>query len=82
MKLSIKAAALACGIMWGVCIFLWTLLNALGMEWGSDILYLLIGIYPFYDITIPGSFVGLIAGFIDGALGAAILVWLYNKFAK
>ncbi len=83
MKISVKGLALSMGILWGACLFLWTLLVALlGLEWGSSILQLLVGFYPWFDITVGGAFVGLVAGFIDGALGGALLAWLYNKFAK
>lgn len=83
MKLSIKALALSMGILWSVCLFLWTLLNALtDVQWGVGMLQLLVGMYPWYEITVPGAFVGLIAGFIDGAVGGALLAWLYNKLVK
>lgn len=83
MKLSIKALALSMGILWSVCLFLWTLLIALtDVQWGVDMLQLLVGMYPWYEITVPGAFVGLVAGFIDGAIGGALLAWLYNKLVK
>lgn len=83
MKLSVKGLALSLGILWGVCLFFWTLLVALlGLEWGSNMLQLFVGFYPWYDITVGGAFIGLVAGFIDGAIGGALLAWLYNKLTK
>lgn len=83
MKLSVKALALSMGILWSACLFLWTLLLALtDVQWGVEMLQLLVGMYPWYDITVPGAFVGLVAGFIDGAVSGALLAWVYNKFAK
>lgn len=82
MKFSVKGLALASGIFWGVSLFLWTLLNAQGVEWGYSALDLFTEIYPGYDITVQGAFYGLVFGFVDGAIGGAIIAWLYNRFAK
>ncbi len=83
MKLSIKGLALAFGISWGAGLFLWTLLNAVtDIEWGVDMLDLMVGMYPFYEVSVAGAFVGLVAGFVDGAIGGALIAWIYNKFAK
>ncbi len=83
MKLSIKGLALAFGISWGVGLFLWTLLNAVtDIQWGVDALDIMAGIYPYFEVTVPGAFVGLVAGFVDGLIGGALIAWLYNKFAK
>lgn len=83
MKLSIKGLALAFGITWGVGLFVWTLLNAVtDIEWGLDALNLMVGMYPYFEVTVPGAFVGLVAGFIDGLICGALIGWIYNKFAK
>ncbi len=83
MKLSIKGLALAFGMSWGACLFLWTLLNAVtDIQWGVDALDLMAGMYPYFEVTVPGAFVGLVAGFVDGLIGGALIAWLYNKFTK
>lgn len=83
MKLSVKAAGLACGIFWGACLGLWTLLTALTpLTLGKKWLELMVGTYPWYEISVKGAGVGLVMGFIDGFVGAALLVLLYNLFAK
>lgn len=83
MKLSVKAFGLAGGIMWGVSLFLWTLLLSLTtVTWGSDLLSLLSGVYPYYDISVAGAFAGLVVGFIDGFVCGAIFAWLYNVMPK
>lgn len=83
MKLSVKALGLAGGIMWGVSLFLWTLLLSLTtVTWGTDMLSLMVGFYPYYSISVAGAFAGLVLGFIDGFLCGAILAWLYNVMPK
>lgn len=83
MKLSVKALGLAGGTMWGVSLFLWTLLLSLTtVTWGTELLSLLGGLYPYYGISVTGAFAGLVVGFIDGFLCGAILAWLYNVMPK
>ena len=80
MKLSIKALGLACGILWGLAIFLltyWFLLR--GFE--GETLARLRNVYLGYSVTWYGGFIGLVWGFIDGFIGGALLAWLYNRFA-
>lgn len=81
MKLSIKAFALTCGILWGLAILLitwWMLL--MGAQGGliSD----LSSFYPGYSYSWGGAVVGLIWGFVEGFIVGAIFAWLYNKMAK
>lgn len=81
MKLSVKALALTGGIMWGACLFLWTLIVALTpIEMGRSWLQLMVGTYPYYAITPIGALVGLIVGFVDGFCAFAIFGLLYNLF--
>ena len=35
--------------------------------------------YIGYSFSVVGAFVGLVYGFIDGAIGGALFAWLYNK---
>ena len=80
MKLDIKALAIACSILWGSTVFLVTwwviVLNGASGEavWLSRI-------YIGYSISAAGSLVGLGWGLIDGAIGGAVLAWLYNRFS-
>jgi len=81
MKLDTKAFALACSILWGSAVFLytWWLIVLEGVTgdptWLSRI-------YLGYNISVIGSFVGLGWGLVDGLIGGAVLAWLYNRFAK
>ena len=80
MKLSVKALALAGGILWGASILLityWFL--AFGHE--GETLAKLRNVYWGYSVTWYGGLIGFFWGFLDGAIGGAALAWLYNKFA-
>lgn len=81
MKLNVKALALACGIVWGLSVFLLTYWYLIFGHPGLT-LDKLRNIYFGYSVTWFGGIVGLIWGFIDGFIGGAFLAWLYNKFTK
>ena len=81
MKLNIAAFALAFGVWWGGAVFLLTWwLILLGADTGA--MSLLQTAYIGYTLSPLGSLVGLVWGFIDGAIGGAVLAWLYNLFAE
>ena len=68
MKLSVKAFALTSGILWGAAVFLATVwLLAVGSEGGT--ISLLRNFYLGYSFSTLGAFVGLVWGFVDGAIG-------------
>lgn len=69
---------LAAGIVWGVSMFLMTLI-AIPTGYAYEWLGLMANIYPGYTISYMGSLVGLIYGFFDGFVGLFVLGWLYNN---
>jgi hypothetical protein len=75
MKLSVKGLALASGILWGASIFL-----ARGYD--GRLIAQLNHFYIGYSYSVVGAFVGLVWGFVDGAVCGAIFAWLYNALAK
>ena len=77
MKLNVLAFALACGLMWGVGLFLltWWIIAFDGV---TNELTLIGRVYRGYTVTPAGSLIGLAWGLADGAVGGAILAWLYN----
>ena len=80
MKLNVKALALACGLLWGGAVALATLwLLILGHD--GTLIGQLDHFYLGYSFSYVGACVGLVYGFIDGAIGGALLAWLYNKLA-
>lgn len=83
MRLSIKAMAIAFGLLWSACILFVATANLVWPGYGLAFLQLCASIYPGYR---PGSGVGSVAigtiyGLVDGAIGAAVLAWFYNLFA-
>ncbi len=83
MKLNLKAFALACGLLWGVGVFImaWWLILLEGMpaEGVPPDPTALGRIYIGFSISPLGSVIGLLWGFVDGAIGGAIFAWLYNR---
>jgi hypothetical protein len=75
--MNLKASAMAGGILWGLLVFVFTLLETARGE--GHTLLRLNTIYPGYSVTYLGSVVGLIYGFVTGAIVAAVFCWLYNK---
>ncbi len=81
MKLNIKAFALACGLIWGLGLFLLTWW-IIAIEGVTEEVPFIGRIYRGYNITPLGSVIGLIWAFIDGAIGGAIFAWLYNLISS
>jgi hypothetical protein len=80
MKLSVKALALTAGILWGASVCLATLW-LLVMGYDGRLISQLDHFYVGYTFSAAGAFVGLVWGFVDGALLGAIFAWLYNRLA-
>ena len=80
-KLDVKACALACGLIWGLGLFVLTWwIIAFDGPTGEPTF---IGrVYRGYSITPIGSVIGMVWGFFDGLIGGAIFAWLYNLLAK
>jgi hypothetical protein len=83
MRLSTKAVAFTCAIMWGGLLLLVSLGDMMWPEYGDDILDIAADIYPFYDG--PGGIGPMLLvtfyGLVDGLIGGFIFGWLYNHFA-
>lgn len=77
-RLSAKGLGLAGGILWGASMFVFTLI-AFYTGYSADFIKLMMSVYPGYDLSIGGSFIGLAYGFADGFIGCYIFGWLYNK---
>ena len=79
--MSIRAFALTAGIFGGTSLFLiawWLILT--GNSEGPTTLLERINIR--YSFTPIGSLIGAVWGFIDFAIGGAVVAWLYNKIKK
>ena len=80
MKLNIKAFALTAGIFYGLFLLVITWWMIL-LDGASGDATLIGKVYRGYSISIPGSFVGLAWGFVDGTVMGALFAWVYNYFA-
>ncbi len=78
MRIHTKALALSCGIVLGALIFCVTLAGMF-FGYGSECLALLQSIYPGYSVSLIGSIIGLLYGFLTGAVIASFVGTLYNK---
>jgi hypothetical protein len=77
--MNMKAFTVAAGILWGFLLFALTLVEA--ARGVGHTLGLLSFWFPGYSITYLGSAIGLVYGFVSGALIGAAFCWLYNRFA-
>ena len=80
MKLNVKAAALACGFIYGGGVFLLVLFTMLFSAVPSDIIIFLSNYYIGLDVSFVGGLIGFAWGFLDAGVGGALFAWLYNKF--
>jgi hypothetical protein len=81
MKLDVKAFALAAGLLWGGSVCFATLwLLARGYD--GALISRLDHFYVGYSYSYAGALIGLVWGFLDGAIGGALFAWLYNKLAR
>ncbi len=78
-KIHLISLGFGLGVIEGLAIFAGTIILVLQGESGTAFLSKL---FPFYEISIFGAFVGLIEGFIDGFVGGIILGWVYNAVLK
>jgi len=81
MKLKATSLGIAGGIVWGVLLFivtlLWVVLSREGMTLGKLSL-----IYPGYSVSVIGAVVGLIWGFISAFILLYITATIYNALTK
>jgi hypothetical protein len=82
VKLSVKALASAGALLWGGCVLLMGILNLLFPRYGAAMLEMLRSVYPGYAALsgLVGVIVGTLYATLDGAVGGALLAWLYNRF--
>jgi len=81
VQLNVKSFGLACGLLWGVGLFLmtWWVIAFDGAIEGPTF----IGrIYRGYEVTALGSVIGLGWAFFDGLIGGLVFAWVYNLLAR
>lgn len=76
-SLSICNLGMAIGVVWGLSMFLVTILTmAYGI--GSPFVDIFSSIYWGLDASLLGSVFGLFWGFVDGFIGGALIAIVYN----
>lgn len=80
MRLDVKALALACGLLWGLCLFFGTWW-VIFLDGASGDPTVIASVYRGYSLSPAGSVIGLVWAFFDGLIGGAIFAWLYNLIA-
>jgi uncharacterized membrane protein (DUF485 family) len=80
MKLKPMALGVAGGILWGVSLMVLTWV-AMQTGYAENLLNTISVVYPGYSVTLSGSFIGLVLGFVDAFVGLYILALLYNWIA-
>ena len=78
--MNVKGFALTAAILWGLSVFLLTLISLWHGRGGH--LGLLSLVYIGFTVSYVGSLVGLVYGFLDGLIAGALFAWLYNHLAK
>ncbi len=81
MKLNVKAFALACGLMFGVGLFLMTWWVII-FEGTSREFTVVAHIFRGYTLTAVGSIIGLLWGLVIGLILGAILASMYNMISS
>ena len=84
MRINVKAAALAVGLVWGVLgMFVTGVGNLLVVGYGQALLDLMASVYPGYAATptVGQVIIGTLYGLLDGAVVGAVFAWLYNALA-
>jgi hypothetical protein len=84
MKLNVRALAFSAALIWGILAMLLTgLANLIWPSYGREFLQMMASVYPGYHATrsLGQIIIGTLYGLVDGAVGGAILAWLYNLIA-
>jgi hypothetical protein len=80
MRLNVAALAVAGAVLWGASVFVVILANMAVPEYGVMFLNLVASLYPGFHAGagIGGLLIGTVYAIADGAIGGALLGWLYN----
>ena len=83
-KLSLKATAIAAGLLWGGGILLVGLINLAVPSYGVNFIQMTSSVYPWFHAsrTIANVIIGTMDGLCDGAIAGLIFALLYNTVAR
>lgn len=82
MRLNVKAMGLALGLLWGAAMLIVGLANMVWEGYAQAFVDLMASVYPGYHGTASlwQVSVATLYGLVDGAIGGAVLAWVYNLF--
>jgi hypothetical protein len=80
MRLSSKAMALTCGLLWGGCMLAVGLIHWGDASYGADFLRIMSSVYPGYhaSATLGSVAIGTLYGLLDGAFGGFLFSSIYD----
>jgi hypothetical protein len=80
VKVSLKAIAIAAGVLWGGAILLLGVINLASPSFGLSFLQVISSVYPGFHVsrTIGDVLTGTAYALIDGAVAGLVFGWLYN----
>ncbi len=82
MRLNVQSLAITTAVLFGGSVLLVGSAHVIWPGYGSEFLSMAASIYPGYSVGGFGSvIVGTLYAALDGAIGGAILAWLYNRLA-
>jgi len=79
-KLSVKGLAVAIGGAWAICMLFLGWVAIFG--WGVKVVEVISSVYIGFSPTFFGGIIGAAWGFIDGAIGGAIIALVYNAIVR
>ncbi len=75
-KLNVKALAIGLGVSWGSAMLFLGWASMFG--WGIKFVEIIASVYIGFAPSFIGGIIGAIWGFFDGAIGGAIIAFVYN----
>ena len=84
MRMSVKAATLTSGAVWGGALLLVGVINLAKPKYGQDFLKMIASVYPCTgtERNARAVLARTAFGFADGAIGGLMFSVLYNQLAK
>jgi hypothetical protein len=79
-KISIKGLTLGLGVSWAFCMLFVGWASMFG--WGVKFVEMMSSVYIGFAPTLLGGIIGAIWGFVDGAIGGAIIAFVYNLVVR
>lgn len=79
-KLSVKGLAVGLGVSWSVCMLFAGWVSIFG--WCTKFVEVMASVYIGLKPSFIGGVIGALWGFIDGAIGGAIIAFVYNMVIR